>query len=299
MASSMAAIVRRRGAVALEDVPVPERRVGDRIVDVRRAGICRTDLFVADGMIPVADGLVLGHELSGTVDGRRATVVPILPCGRCAACASLPERCARPTFLGIGAPGAFASRVRVPEPCVREVPGSMSDEEAAFVEPFAAALAVLSAPIRRGARVAVLGRNRIATLVHRIVAHATGREPARLDESGPIEEHSHDVVVETVPTGAALDVAVRALAPGGVLVLKSRPVERAPLDVARVVQKEITLVGVRYAPFGDAIRWIAERRVEIDDLFGPVLPLARWSEALDLARRPAAPKVFFAPEGSV
>ena len=61
----MRAVV-REGSVRLvhrEGVRVP----GEVTVAVRRAGICRTDLYVADGLLAVDEPRTLGHEAVGVV----------------------------------------------------------------------------------------------------------------------------------------------------------------------------------------------------------------------------------------
>src|SRR5271170_4906933 len=239
MNSPMRAIVRRRGATELAEIEAPVARPGELVVEVAVAGTCRTDLFVADGTIPVAEGRVLGHELSGRViasassgrrTGERVAVIPGIPCGRCPSCAERPERCARPAFLGVAEDGAFARFVRVPALCALPLPDAISDREGAFVEPLAAALAVLDAGVRPGEEVAIVGKNRIGELVARVIERAHGRRPALLDEGEPGPSDAFDAVVETVPTSAALDVALEALRPRGKLVLKSRPIARVPFD---------------------------------------------------------------------
>ena len=106
-------------------------------VRVAFAGVCRTDLFVADGRLPSRDPVVLGHELSGVVDeagpasgfaaGERVTVDPLLPCGRCAACQDAGARatraaCRAPEMLGVARHGAFADRLVVPASALHRVP---------------------------------------------------------------------------------------------------------------------------------------------------------------------------------
>jgi threonine dehydrogenase-like Zn-dependent dehydrogenase len=303
----MRAIVRRGGVTQLSEVAAPVASAGDVIIEIAVAGTCRTDLFVADGTLPVADGRVLGHECQGRIVasasderrvGERVAVIPGIPCGHCPDCAARPERCARPRFLGVAEDGAFAQLVRVPARCALPLPDSIPDREGAFVEPLAAALAVLDAGARDGDSVAVVGRNRIGELVARVLESERGVRPTLLEEGEPVPRDAFDVVVETLPTSAGLDIALEALRPGGKLVLKSRPAARVPFDLALAVKKEIALQGARYASFSVAIAWLLERRVALEDLLGPVLPLTRFERAFELARAKGAPKVFLAPGAS-
>ena len=77
MSETMNAIVRTKGGAEHVPVPRPElTSAAEVLVRVSTAGICRTDLFTAEGALPVADGRILGHELAGTVEGRRVAIVP-------------------------------------------------------------------------------------------------------------------------------------------------------------------------------------------------------------------------------
>lgn len=64
----MRALIREGGTLAVAEIPVPEiRRPGDVVIRVLVAGICRTDLHVAQGRIPSANPITLGHELCGVI----------------------------------------------------------------------------------------------------------------------------------------------------------------------------------------------------------------------------------------
>ena len=96
----MKAIVKNAGAVSLGIIENPTvERDDDVVVRVRSAGLCRTDVYVADGVIRTRDPLVLGHEFSGVVEavgasvsrakaGDRVAVFPVIACGACRECRS-------------------------------------------------------------------------------------------------------------------------------------------------------------------------------------------------------------------
>jgi threonine dehydrogenase-like Zn-dependent dehydrogenase len=291
----MNAVVRAGGQACLARVPSPGAKSGWVLLRVLLTGICRTDLYAADGSLPVAEGRILGHELVGELeDGGHATVSPVLACGDCAACRSH-QRCFSPKMLGVGVDGGFAEYVVVPEACVHRVPKDLPLRRAAYVEPVAASLAVLRAPIRPEQRGLVLGAGRITSLTVRILeARGFSRLTVR-DAEAPVEDGAFDFVIETAATSSVLDAALRSVRPGGVVVLKSRPPERTPLDVARAVQKDVTLAAVSYASFEEAIALVAE--LAVDDLLGDAFPLERFEAAFARAREPGSPKLFLAPAG--
>ncbi len=177
----MRALIKEPTGVAI--VRRPEHtEVGPTEVLVRLAyaGICRTDLYVAEGRLPVrSPRIVLGHEAAGTVVGRGSSAslaldasVVVLPLA-CDVCAR-PLTCDHAERLGVDRDGVFADLVSIPESSVRPLPlgfGSSVDAPplklAAYVEPVAAALAV-RAKIPHDASVVIYGRGRIAELTRRI-----------------------------------------------------------------------------------------------------------------------------------
>src|SRR5579871_1690920 len=65
----MKALVREGGQVSVQLMPKP-RLLDARSVLIRvtLAGLCRTDLYAAEGRMKVCDPLVLGHEFCGIID---------------------------------------------------------------------------------------------------------------------------------------------------------------------------------------------------------------------------------------
>ena len=248
----MKALVRRGGQVSLEIVEEPQRGEREVLIEVALAAMCRTDIYVAEGILPVKEPLVLGHELSGAVveaspasglvKGDRVTVIPSIACGRCAGCAADSD-CLTPQFLGVDRDGAFAERVVVPEAYVRKLPDSMDLKKAAYVEPVTAALAVLNAPLEREGRGLVLGENRIATLITRVLRlHGCERTEQLSVEAAEAAGELFDYVIESEATAESLLVMLEVLQPGGRAVLKSRPSAAVPIDELASARRGIRFV---------------------------------------------------------
>ena len=268
MLNTMRALVRDERGVTLATRPVPVGSAGEVVVDVAYAGVCRSDLAVIDGSIAVEHGRVIGHELSGWLDGEPVTVIPF--------------EGAR--WLGIDRDGAFAERVCVPASCVLRLPPAMSLVHGAYVEPVAAALGVL-ASIRANDRVLVAGQGRIAELTARVVA-AFGAEVAR----SALHE-AFDVAIEHTGDGAALVSSLRA---GGTLVLKSRARRPIQLDAGELVARDLTVRGASHGSFTAAIDWLHARRIVVDDLLAPPRPLDDFARVLADAHASEANKQMFA-----
>jgi threonine dehydrogenase-like Zn-dependent dehydrogenase len=302
------------------DLPDPEPRAGEVLVRVQLAGICATDLELARGYMQFAG--VPGHEFVGTVVdgdeqwvGRRVVTEINCPCLECDLCRQgLTNHCPRRTVLGIsGRDGAFAELLTIPARNCHVVPDTITDQQAVFVEPLAAAAHVLdAAEFTPETRVVVLGSGRLGLLVAQVLAaqgcrpEVLGRNPRtlelcarhgmrthRADEVLP--RGGHHVVVECTGSPEGLRLALGLCRPQGTIVLKSTYAEAAPFDLAPLVVNELRLVGSRCGPFPAALRLLAERRVEVDEMVSAVYPLRRGVEALEAAARPDNIKVLLQP----
>ncbi len=171
----MRAIAKQRPGPGLDlvELPVPEIRPDEVLVEVKRAGICGTDLHIykwdewAESRIhpPV----VLGHEFVGVISEVGALVESVsvgdvvsaeghITCGVCEHCrAGEAHVCRDTTIIGIDRDGAFADYVAVPATNVISVPKGIPLDHAAVFDPLGNAFhAVLTADIP-GRTVAILG----------------------------------------------------------------------------------------------------------------------------------------------
>lgn len=163
---------------------------GEVLLQVRRAGVCGTDVALWRGYYPVALPLVLGHEFSAEVAavgegvdlawrGRRVACEINNSCiayGHteiCEACRrGMPNHCLTRTVVGIiNHPGAFATWLTVPAGSLHRLPDEISDDAAVFIEPLAAAIRTFElTPIAPSDWVLVLGAGRLGRLIA-LVAH--------------------------------------------------------------------------------------------------------------------------------
>lgn len=274
--------------------PVPTPDADEVVLAVRACGVCRTDLAAAAGRLSVPEGRILGHEVAGEVIavgpgvsadwvGAAVGVRPWRCCGRCAPCREgRDEACIRREMLGVARDGGFAERVCVPVDAVLRLPHALPWTTAAYLEPVAAALAACSV-VPEGARGVVWGTNRIARLTVRVL-RARGfafdlHDPADADPQGV------PVIVEAGVDDAALDRALRALRPGGLLVAKSRHQDGLRVDFALVAGREIQIRGANYGRFDEALALLVSGQVSVADLVGESYPLAAFDAAFAAASR--------------
>ena len=302
-----------------DDLAIPEPPAGEALVRVLLAGICRTDLELVRGYYPYVG--VLGHEFVGVVEqgpeellGQRVVGEINAVCHGCSACrAGLSNHCERRTVLGIiGRDGAFASHLTLPVENLHVVPDKVSDEEATFVEPLAAALEIgEQVNLRPSERVLVVGDGKLGQLIARVLTlsgtdlSVLGRHRRKLELlerlgiptllPDAVVEARYDLVIECTGNDSGFVVALDAVRPRGTLVMKSTYAGRLTLDASRIVVDEVTVVGSRCGPFAPALRLLAEGQVAVRELIDERYPLERGTEAFAAAEARGALKVLVEP----
>ena len=304
----MRALSFRDKVVYEPELSEPAMADGCCLIKVHLAGICSTDLQIIQGYMGFAG--VLGHELVGTVEqgspawiGKRVACEINCVCGKCDMCQSgLSTHCRQRTVMGIaGRDGCFADFVVMPERNLHEVPDSISDEQAVFIEPIAAAWQVArQIKIESRMNVAVVGSGKLGLLVAQVMAtfgcklEVFGRNEHTLSlcEKRHIRathvrdmalRHDRDLVIECTGSDAGMQIALGLVRPRGTIALKSTYAGKGEIDLAPAVIDEVTIVGSRCGPFGDAIQSLARRQIDVLPMISRSMKLERGVEALEAA----------------
>ena len=305
-------------ARVISDHPEPVVRDGMALVQVRLAGICSTDLQILNGYMGFHG--ILGHEFVGEVlegpaewVGRRVVGEINFACGRCETCAAgHPRHCPQRSVLGIlGADGAFAERVVVPVENLHAVPDAVSDDEAVFVEPLAAAVeAEIQSRAFAGGRSAVLGAGKLGLLCAQVLARrgdevrvvcrseraaaivrALGLAPQWPDAS----DAGFDLVVEATGHPDGLAMALGLVRPLGAVVQKSTVAARHDIDLAPLVIDEVTLIGSRCGPFAPALEALGAGEIAVRPLLAETCGLSDAQAGIASASEPGTLKVLLDP----
>lgn len=302
------------------DYPVPTPGPDEALVRVTLAGICNTDLEITRGYMGFRG--VLGHEFVGVVErgpdpvliGQRVVGEINCYCGVCPTClAGNPTHCPHRSTLGIaGRDGALADYCVLPTRNLHTVPDSVSDQQAVFTEPLAAALEILEqVHVWPTQRVVVLGDGKLGLLVAQVLRLtgcdliAVGRHAeklaclarlgiaTRLVADAPGLQAA--VVVDCTGRADGFDLARSLVSPRGTLVLKSTFEGRNTINLTSMVVDELTLVGSRCGPFAPALRLLAMRLVDVEPLIAATYALGQAPAALAQARTQGTLKVLVRP----
>lgn len=210
----------------LKDIPEPTPKLGEVLVQIKAAGICSSDLSRVYGTGAYHYPIILGHEFAGVAsDGRHVGVFPLLPCHACESCkARHYETCSNYSYIGSRQDGAFAEFVAVPEWNLIKLPGSVTFEQAALLEPAAVALhAVKQVDLRQMHNATVIGDGAIGRLIARWL-EIFGIEHVDLlgRNDKPTFEH-YDTCFEAVGTTDSVRRSIELTKPNGQLVLVGNP----------------------------------------------------------------------------
>ncbi len=227
MSALMQAVVKEHRAPGLTvtTVPKPVAARGEVVIAVRHAGVCGTDLHIADwdawAQGRVQPPVVLGHEFAGEIvqvgegvtglsAGQIVTAEGHIVCGHCLQCRTGNSHiCKNTRIIGVDRHGAFAEYISMPTSNVLPLQG-IPTEVGAIMDPMGNAFhAVLSADIP-GSTVLVVGCGPIGCFAVGI-ARAAGAarviasdvNPRRLALAATMGAHvtvnpSADDVVQTV-----------------------------------------------------------------------------------------------------
>jgi alcohol dehydrogenase len=302
------------GAVRLDsNYPIPQPPRGESLVRVTRAGVCNTDLEIVKGYMGYHG--ILGHEFVGVVEsgemkGERVVGEINAYCGVCLTCLrGDPTHCPNRTTLGIaGRDGAMAEYLVMPTHTLHLVPDMVSDQQAVFVEPLAAALEIPDrVHIKPTDRVCVIGDGKLGLLCSQVLSLtgcdllAVGRHPDKLmilkmrgiattNEPESING-KFDVVVDCTGQASGFELARSLLRPRGTLVLKSTFHGAQEMPFAPIVIDEISIVGSRCGPFEPALRLLEKDLIDVDSMISAEFPIEQGVEAFEIAAKPGMLKV--------
>jgi len=341
----MRAVVKRKPEPGVEfaEVPKPKIAADEVLIKVKAAAICGSDLGIYDytpAYSKMRLPVVMGHEFSGRVAevgsqvksyavGDRVLAESVKACGVCVYCRSGHENlCDASTLFGIHVDGGMAEYIAVPYRLLHRLPGELSFEEGALIEPLSNALhfvkdctqirlgdlavvhgcgpiGIFSAQLFRlaGAEVILTGVN-VDTERFKI-ASGLGLQTVNVEQEDLAKLVSNrtggrGADIAFIATGAPPAVAqatqiVKKRGQITIIGIFGRPIE---IPMTQVVRREITLSGAYDAKpenFDQSIRLAKSGAVKVKELITHRLPLEKAGEAFEAAKSRIGCKVEFIP----
>lgn len=321
-AEMLVSVLREKRRITLESRPVPRPQPDEVLIRVASVGVCGSDVhFWHDGHLGdwvLTEPLVLGHESSGTIVAVGSDVTPSRIGDRVSIEPQRPNTTSAETLSGRynldpgmrffatpGCDGAFAEYVTIQSHFAWAVPKSISDDAAALMEPLSVGIAAMrKAGITAGSRVLISGAGPIG-----IVATQTARaygasqiivsdiNTARRDQAASfgatdtIDPQKVDIAtldfrvdayIDASGAASAIQAGIRAVRPGGKVILVGMGQADMQLPVSVIQNHELLVTGVfRYAnTWPTAIGLVERGLVDLDGLVTGHFPLDQVDAAL-------------------
>lgn len=247
-----AVVLSEPNSLAPADVADPEPGAGEVLIEVAACGVCRTDLQIVRGDLPMRRSpLIPGHQVVGRIagSGERVGLAWLGGAdGSCRYCrAGLENLCDRAEFTGWTRDGGYAELVTARADFVYPLPEGLSDADAAplLCAGIIGYRSLRLSGIRPGGLIGLFGFGSSAHLAIQVARHwgcqvavfaRSERERARATALGAAWTGGYDdpppqpldAAVTFAPVGSVVVSALRAIAPGATVAINAIHLDRMP-----------------------------------------------------------------------
>lgn len=305
--------------ISLQTRPTPEPSETESLIRISLAGICATDQELAKGYYGFQG--IPGHEFVGVVEkgpenlvGQRVVADINIPCQRCSYCQQdLQHHCPNRKVVGIkNHPGAFAEYITLPNENLFLVPPTLSDEQAVFAEPLAAALEIQEqVNLSNSPNILLIGAGKLGQLIARtlaglgqnlLVTARSERSLKPLESKGiqtclvsQLPPQQFDLVIECSGNSQGFETAVNSVKPRGTLILKSTYRDNVSVNLSQLVVNEVSVIGSRCGPMEKALSLLNNNQLNPTDLITDIFPLDQGVSAFKKSYLPDSFKVLIKP----
>ncbi len=329
-----ASVLIEQGRLESQEREVPVPLPDEVLIRVASVGVCGSDVhYYRHGRIGdfvIEAPLILGHEASGRIVavgdrvdparmGDRVAIEPQRPCRHCRLCKTgRLNLCPLMRFYATPpVDGAFCEYVTIGADFAHTVPDSVSDDAAALLEPLSVGVwAVRKARLGLGSSVFISGAGPIGIMTV-VAARAAGATdivvsdplPSRragvrefgatkaIDPAADDPPMTVDAFIDCSGAPVAVRSGLRAVAPGGWVVLVGTGAEEMELPLSVIQARELNVTGVfRYVdtwPTATAIA--ASGGASLDALVTARYGLGQVREALESCQQPGGMKSIVEP----
>lgn len=289
------------------DIDKPKPNKGESLIKISLSSICNTDIEILKGYKNFTG--VLGHEFVGIVEesenkdliGKRVVGDINIGCSKCKFCKKgLKNHCMNRKILGMkDKNGSFQEYITLPNENIYIVPENVTDLEAVFTEPIAAALEILEMEhIKPRDKVVIIGDGKLTQLITQVISltgcklYIIGKYKDKLEflkNKGTtilldeIEDlnlwNKFDIAIDCTGNAEGLQMAQDLVKSRGTIILKSTYNSYANLNPTLWVVNEINVIGTRCGPMDAALRLLERKLISVEYLVSGIYSLEEYKKA--------------------
>jgi len=318
------AVMTEPGKIEFRNVSAPVPGAGQVLLRIHRIGICGSDMHVYHGKHPFTPyPVVQGHEFSAVVDavgpgvknirvGTKVTATPQEVCGKCRPC--LQGRynvCEELKVRGFQAPGVGQDWFVTEADKIVPLPGEMTHDQGAFVEPVSVAVhSTGRAGDLTGRNVVVAGAGPIGNLAaqackirgasrvlitdvsdYRLqIAREVGVDAVSNIREETLEDavqrafggDGFDVAMDAAGVAASISGLISRIDKGGRIVILAVFSKPPAVDMSVLCEHELTVCGTmmyRHEDYDQAVKWIADGAIKLAPLMSKHFPFEQFLDA--------------------
>ncbi|HPG41653.1 MAG TPA: alcohol dehydrogenase catalytic domain-containing protein [bacterium] len=330
-----AAVLTAYNQFTWQTAPVPRYGDTEVLIKVEYAGICGSDMHIFSGDFHprTRTPMIPGHEFAGIIvatgknvrnfqTGERVAVDPIIPCGKCAACAIKHyPACTSLKLLGIDMNGGFAEYVAADENMLYRVGPELSARHAALVEILSIGFhAINRAGVKADDSIAIYGSGRVGHAIAQAARTRTNQPIYMvdiLDKRLALAKNNYKNIItinsrETDPVqaineytnGRGVDIAFECVGHAHPVANRLNPVrsciksirgagavcvlglgdDPVPLIMKELIWKEAKIIASRvsHGEFAETIQHLSQGHLQPDALVSAEFPLSEAQRAFTL-----------------
>jgi len=261
-----------------KDVKNPKLKKNEKIVKVKAAGICGSDMHAYKGLdsIRKAPPLILGHEIVGfnLSSNKHVVINPFITCKKCKQCITKNENlCTNLSMIGLSKPvkrhGGFADYLAIPNTNILNISSKTNLYHAALTEPTAVSLRAVNLAILHSktkiynSNILIIGAGAIGLLIAIILQNKGVKKITIIDtnknrlkecrkyssasvfhpDSLKIKNYNYDLVFDAVGLNVTRKKSLESIREGGVIIHVGLSSRDGGIDFLSITRKEIILLG--------------------------------------------------------
>lgn len=269
----------------IEESPIVIAGENQTLLKVKSVGICQSDIGRVFNESAYYYPIILGHEFAGeTIDGRKATVFPIIPCFECEECKKENyAQCKNYSYYGSRQSGGMQQFIPINDWNLI-YNDNLDFDELSVIEPCAVAMRSVKHVPSEAKTILINGCGFISLVAAQILlsqnktVYIRNRNQTKLNFALEklnlikYNEEEIDCAIDCVSNSDSLNYLIQHVYSHGTIVIVGNPAEEVTIDkdtYSKILRKELSIVGTwnsRREDWTEVMKLIETKQVDVKSL---------------------------------